>query len=73
MYHNHSRNYHIIRVMLWSFPYLLWQAFGHWSGFFVGVIVAVILTTMLDDLLCVGNCSTRWRPSQETELQPRCH
>ncbi|HZO71585.1 MAG TPA: hypothetical protein VFB60_05240 [Ktedonobacteraceae bacterium] len=73
MYHHHCRNYHIIRVMLWSFPYLLWQAFGHWSGFFVGVIVAVILTAMLDDLLCVSNCSTRWRSSPETELQPRYH
>ena len=46
------RNYRIMSVMFWSFPYLLWQAFGHWSGFLVGVIVAVILTTMLNDLFC---------------------
>ncbi len=55
MRHHFSRNYHIIRVMFWSFPYLLWQAFGHWSGFLAGVIVAVMLTAMLDDLFCVDN------------------
>jgi hypothetical protein len=53
---NHfSRNYRIIRVMFWSFPYLLWQAFGHWSGFFIGVIVAIILTSMFDDLIWKDN------------------
>lgn len=50
MCHHLSRNYRIISVMFWSFPYLLWQAFGHWSGFIVGVIVAVILTAMLNGL-----------------------
>jgi hypothetical protein len=31
---NHAiRNYRIISVMFWSFPYLLMHAFGNWSGF----------------------------------------
>ena len=50
MRHPISRNYWIIHVMLWSFPYLLWQAFGHWSGFLVGLIVSVILTAMFNSL-----------------------
>lgn len=58
MRHYLSRNYRIISVMFWSFPYLLWQAFGHWSGFLVGVIVAVILTAMLNGLFHVGNWNT---------------
>ena len=58
MHHHLSRNYRIICVMLWSFPYLLWQAFGHWSGFVVGVLVAIILTTLLDDLFYVANWNT---------------
>ena len=45
------RNYRIISVMFWAFPYLLWQAFGHISGFFVGLVLAVILTTMFNSLL----------------------
>ena len=53
-----SRNYRIISVMLWSFPYLLWQVFGHWSGFVVGVLVAIILTTLLDDLFYVASWNT---------------
>ena len=61
--HQHlSRNYRIISVMLWSFPYLLWQAFNHWSGFLVGVLVSVILTMMLDDLFYLANWNT---PSSE--------
>ncbi|MBV9229682.1 MAG: hypothetical protein JOZ18_10250 [Chloroflexi bacterium] len=50
-----SRNYRIISVMLWSFPYLLWQVFGHWSGFLVGVLVSLILTVMLDHLFYAAN------------------
>src|SRR5579872_239310 len=53
-----SRNYRIISVMFWAFPYLLWQAFGHWSGFLVGVLVAVILTTMFNGLFRAGNWNT---------------
>ena len=75
MCHPLSRNYRIIRVMTWSFPYLLWQAFGHWSGFLVGVIVAVMLTAMLDDLFCVDNLDTassvRRQSLQAAESQPR--
>ena len=75
MCHHLSTNYHVIRVMFWSFPYLLWQAFGHWSGFLVGVLVAVMLTAMLDDLFCVDSLDTassfRRRSLQAAELQPR--
>jgi hypothetical protein len=75
MRHRLSRNYRIISVMFWSFPYLLWQAFGHWSGFLIGVIVAIILTALLDDLFCVDNWNThssmRQQSSQETEPQQR--
>ncbi|HEX6555189.1 MAG TPA: hypothetical protein VF026_20665 [Ktedonobacteraceae bacterium] len=74
MRHHLSTNYHIIRVMFWSFPYLLWQAFGHWSGFLVGVLVAVMLTAMLDDLFCVDNWNTassvRRQSLQTAESQP---
>ncbi|MEO7022263.1 MAG: hypothetical protein ABI234_19100, partial [Ktedonobacteraceae bacterium] len=58
MSHHPNRNYHIISVMFWAFPYLLWQAFGHISGFFVGVLLAVILTTMFNGLFRVGNWNT---------------
>jgi hypothetical protein len=70
MRHHSSRNYLVIRVMLWSFPYLLWQAFGHWSGFLVGVIVAATLTVMLNGLLRVGAASSAGQqPLQRSELQ----
>lgn len=58
MRHHLSRNYRIIRVMFWAFPYLLWQAFGHWSGFLVGVFVAVILTLMFNSLFREGSWNT---------------
>lgn len=67
MCHHHSRNYRIIRVMFWAFPYLLWQAFGHWSGFVVGVIVAVMLTTMFNNLFYAGSAAHQ----QAAEPQPR--
>lgn len=44
---HYSRKFRVIGIMFWAFPYLLWQAFGHISGFFVGVALAVILTWML--------------------------
>ena len=50
-YRQRSFNYGLIRVMFWAFPYLLWQAFGNPSGFVVGVIVALVLTTMFTNLL----------------------
>ncbi len=75
MHHHLFRNYRIISVMFWAFPYLLWQAFGHWSGFAIGVIVAIVLTMMLNDLFYAG-CShtlsaTSWRPFQRAKNQPR--
>ena len=75
MYHHLFRNYRIISVMFWAFPYLLWQASGHWSGFVVGVIVAIILTVMLNDLFytgCSHSASSVGRRSfQRTKSQPR--
>ena len=75
MCHHLSRNYRIISVMFWSFPYLLWQAFGNWSGFVVGVIVAVILTAMFNGLFRGDNwntASSAGRQSlQKIEPQPR--
>lgn len=75
MCHQLFRNYRIIRVMFWSFPYLLWQAFGHWSGFIVGVIVAVVLTAMLNSLAHAGNWNTaspvRQQSFQTTDAQPQ--
>ncbi|MEO6892023.1 MAG: hypothetical protein ABI324_23805 [Ktedonobacteraceae bacterium] len=75
MPHHLYRNYRIISVLFWSFPYLLWQAFGHWSGFLVGVIVAIILTVMLNNLFRRGNwnmaTSARRQSLQTAEPQPR--
>lgn len=69
------RNYRIISVMFWSFPYLLWQAFGNWSGFVVGVLVAVALTAMFNDLFHRGiwhtASSAERRSFQAEEAQPR--
>jgi len=70
-----SLHYGIIRVLFWAFPYLLWQAFGHWSGFLVGVIVAVMLTAMFNSLFRVGGWNTASsagrRSFQTAEPQPR--
>lgn len=70
-----SLHFRIISVMFWAFPYLLWQAFGHWSGFLVGVIVAVVLTAMFNGLFRVGDWKTastaRQQSFQTTEPQPR--
>jgi hypothetical protein len=75
MRRHRSLYYGIIRVMFWAFPYLLWQAFGHWSGFLVGVIVAVVLTAMFNGLFRGGDWKTastaRRRPLQTAEPQPR--
>lgn len=56
MFYHRLTKYRIVGVMLWSFPYLLWQAFGHWSGFLVGLILSIILTFMLRDLFYTENC-----------------
>lgn len=70
-----SRNYRIISVMFWAFPYLLWQAFGNWSGFVVGVIVPVALTAMFNSLFRTVNwhtaASEKQQSSQEAEAQAR--
>lgn len=66
MCHRLFSNYRIIRVMLWSFPYLLWQAFGHWSGFFVGVLVAVVLTAMLNSVVHTGHWNTASSTGQQS-------
>ena len=67
--------YRIIGVMFWAFPYLLWQAFGNISGFFVGVLLAVILTLMLNSLFHIVNRKTPsdkvQQPLQAAEARPR--
>ncbi len=74
MHSHRSLYYTIIRVMLWAFPYLLWQTFGHWSGFFVGVLVSVILTAMFNSLVHMSNrrnapSVTQQLPVQKEERQ----
>jgi len=60
--------------MFWAFPYLLWQAFGHISGFFVGVLLALILTAMFNNLFNRSNwkstSSSNQQPLQMLESQP---
>lgn len=72
MFHRRSSNYRIIHVMLWSFPYLLWRAFDHWSGFFIGVLVSIMLTALLSSLFSGDRwktvTSTRQRSWQITPL-----
>lgn len=73
MHRHFSRNYRIISVMFWSFPYLLWQAFGNWSGFLVGVIVAVVLTAMFNGLFQANRgqmvASVRQPSAQQKEAE----
>jgi hypothetical protein len=75
MHHHFHRNYRIISVMFWAFPYLLWQAFGNWSGFVDGVIVAVILTALFNSLFRADNwhaaAAEKQSSSQTIELQTR--
>lgn len=75
MLYRRSRNYRIISVMFWSFPYLLWQAFGHWSGFIVGLLLASVLTAMFNGLFSLGNrrltLSAEQQGSQQPEQQTR--
>jgi hypothetical protein len=68
-----SVNYRFISVMFWAFPYLLWQAFGHISGFFVGVVLAVMLTAMFNNLFRRSNgnsASFSQQSLQASEEQP---
>ena len=71
MHRHHYRNFRLIGVMFWAFPYLLWQAFGHFSGFFVGLLLAVILTLMLNNLFRQNNWSLSRQPVRTVEPQPR--
>ena len=66
MHRCYGKNYRFISVMFWAFPYLLWQAFGNISGFVVGVILAVVLTAMLNNLFRTGN----WNVPQYRSQQP---
>lgn len=70
MYRHHHRNFRFIGVMFWAFPYLLWQAFGHFSGFFVGLLLAVILTLMLNNLFRQSNWNMTQQPVQ-IDQQPQ--
>src|SRR5690349_4841099 len=71
MYRCRSRNFRFIGVMFWAFPYLLWQAFGHFSGFFVGLLLAVILTAMLNNLFRQSNWNTSQQPVRIDEQPQR--
>lgn len=66
-----SKSYRIIGIMFWAFPYLLWRVFDNWSGFLVGLIIAVVLTTMFNGLFRTANwhtaASEKQQSSQETE------
>ncbi|HEU0001425.1 MAG TPA: hypothetical protein VFQ36_11025 [Ktedonobacteraceae bacterium] len=64
------RNYRFISVMFWAFPYLLWQTFGHISGFFVGLLLAVILTAMFNNLSRQNNWNRNQQPVRTIESQP---
>ncbi|MGH2496885.1 MAG: hypothetical protein ACRDIV_19450 [Ktedonobacteraceae bacterium] len=66
-----SKNYRFISIMFWAFPYLLWQTFGHISGFFVGLLLAVILTAMFNNLFRQKNWNTSRQPVQIDEQQQR--
>jgi hypothetical protein len=69
-----SLNYRFISVMFWAFPYLLWQAFGNISGFFMGVVLAVVLTTMFNSLFRRGNWNSTAASQQSLpviESRPR--
>lgn len=65
MYRCRNRNFRFISIMFWAFPYLLLQAFGHWSGFFVGLLLAVILTAMMNNLFRQSN----WNMNQQQPVQ----
>jgi len=71
MHRHHYRNFRFIGVMFWAFPYLLWQAFGHYSGFFVGLLLAVILTLMLNNLFRQGSWNMSQQPARIDEQQRR--
>jgi len=69
MHRCHYKNYRFIGVMFWAFPYLLWQTFGHISGFFVGLLLAVILTAMFNNLFRQNNWNTSRQPVRTIEPQ----
>ena len=69
MHRRHYRNFRLIGVMFWAFPYLLWQTFGHISGFFVGLLLAVILTLMLNNLFRQNNANIIQQPVRTADPQ----
>ena len=71
MYRHRYRNFRFIGIMFWAFPYLLYQAFGHFSGFFVGLLLAVILTLMLNNLFRQSNWNMSRQPVQINEQPQR--
>jgi hypothetical protein len=71
MYRHRYRNFRFIGIMFWAFPYLLWQAFGHFSGFFVGLLLAVILTFMLNNLFRTSTWNMSQQPVRIDEQQLR--
>jgi hypothetical protein len=69
MHRCHYRNIRLIGVMFWAFPYLLWQTFGHISGLFVGILLAVFLTMMLNNLFRQNNANIIQQPVRTAEPQ----
>jgi hypothetical protein len=69
MHRSHYRNFRLIGVMFWAFPYLLWQTFGHISGLFVGILLAVFLTMMMNNLFRQNNANIIQQPIPTTEPQ----
>src|ERR1700694_2907554 len=71
MHRHHYRNFRLIGVMFWAFPYLLWQTFGHISGLFVGILLAVFLTMMLNNLFRQNNANIIQHPTPPPDPQHR--
>ena len=71
MYRRRYRNFRFIGVMFWAVPYLLGQTFGHISGFFVGLLLAIILTAMCNNLFRQSNWNASQQPIRINEQPQR--
>ncbi|HET8846492.1 MAG TPA: hypothetical protein VFN35_33825 [Ktedonobacteraceae bacterium] len=61
------RNLRIIWIMLWAFPYLIWQGFGHFHGFFIWLLLALALLVILRSLFRTNNHQTIPALSQQPQ------
>ena len=62
MYRRRYRNFRFVGILFWVLPYLLWQGFGHFSGLFAGLLLAIILTLMLNGFSRASNWNTTRQP-----------